>query len=79
MLTEKLICSYALKWLFVLPLEIIAGALTIRYWNQDISKTVFITIFLIAIVALNLCGIKGFGEAEFLFSVVKVTAIVGFM
>jgi hypothetical protein len=71
--------SYAMQWLFVLPLEVIAGALTIQYWNAGLSKAIFITIFLFAIVAINLCGIKTYGEAEFLFSTVKVTAIVGFM
>lgn len=31
------------------------------------------------IVVINLFGIKGYGEAEFIFSTIKVTAIVGFM
>lgn len=83
-LLEMLMCypplnSYALQWLFALPLEIIAGALTIQYWNHDLSKSIFVTIFLFTIVIINLCGIKAYGEAEFLFSTVKVTAIVGFM
>jgi amino acid transporter len=68
-----------LQWLVALPLEIIAGALTIQYWNQELSKSIFVTIFLFTIVAINLCGIKGYGEAEFIFSTIKVTAIVGFM
>ncbi|KAK2603608.1 histidine permease [Conoideocrella luteorostrata] len=71
--------NYALQWMFTLPLELIAGALTIQYWNQDISKSVFVTIFLLTIVVINLCSIKGYGEAEFLFSTVKVTAIIGFI
>lgn len=57
----------------------IAGALTVQYWNDKLSKAVFITIFLLVIGFINLFGIKGYGEAEFVFSTVKVTAIVGFM
>lgn len=71
--------SYAFQWLFALPLEIIAGALTIQYWNDHLSKAIFVTIFLVLIAVINLVGIKGYGEAEFVFSTIKVTAIVGFM
>lgn len=71
--------SYALQWIVVLPLEIIAGAMTIGYWNPNIHKAIFVTIFLIIIVAINLLGVRGYGEAEFIFAIIKVTAIVGFM
>jgi amino acid transporter len=71
--------SYALQWLVVLPLEIISGALAIQYWNSSLNPAIFITIFLFAIIAINMTGIKGYGEAEFVFSIVKVAAIVGFM
>jgi yeast amino acid transporter len=30
-------------------------------------------------LSINLLGIKGYGEAEFIFAIVKITAIVGFM
>jgi amino acid transporter len=71
--------SYALQWLVALPLEIIAGALTVEYWNDRLSKAIFVTIFLFMIAVINLFGIKGYGEAEFVFSIIKVTAVVGFM
>jgi amino acid transporter len=63
----------------VLPLEIIAGSLTIGYWNPHLPKPVFVTVFLLVIVGINLFGIKGYGEAEFVFAIIKVTAVVGFM
>lgn len=71
--------SYCLQWLFTLPLEILAGAYTISYWNESLPKAIFVAIFLITIVLINLFGIKAYGEAEFVFSIVKVTAIIGFM
>lgn len=77
--TANIDASYALQWLFVLPIEIISGALTIQFWNSSINPAIFVTIFLIAIVTINMFGIKGYGEAEFIFSTIKVTAIVGFM
>lgn len=71
--------SYALQWMIVLPLEIIAASITISYWDASIDKAVFVTIFLGIIVTINLCGVRGYGEAEFMFAIVKVTAVIGFM
>lgn len=71
--------NYGLQWLIVLPLEIIAASMTVTYWSPNINKAIFVTIFLAAIVGINLFGVKGYGEAEFVFAIIKVTAIVGFI
>jgi len=71
--------SYALQWVVVLPLEIIAGAMTIKYWDETLNKAIFISIFLVVIIVINLFGVKGYGEAEFVFAIIKVTAVIGFM
>lgn len=71
--------SYAIQWLIALPLEIIAAALTIRYWTDELPSAPFVTLFLIAIIIINLFGVKGYGEAEFTFSIIKVIAVIGFM
>lgn len=71
--------SYALQWLIVLPLEIVVASITIDYWNSPVNKAVWVTIFWSLIVLINIFGVKGYGEAEFVFSMVKVTAVIGFM
>ncbi|KAI0478724.1 amino acid permease [Xylariaceae sp. FL0804] len=71
--------NYAFQWLIALPLEIIAASVTIGYWNPNLNKAIFVTIFLITVVVINLFGIKGYGEAEFVFAIVKVTAVIGFI
>lgn len=63
----------------MLPLEIIAASITVSYWNSSLDRAIFITIFLFTIVVINLLGVKGYGEAEFVFSIIKITAIVAFM
>ncbi|CCK73586.1 aromatic amino acid transmembrane transporter TAT2 NDAI_0G06030 [Naumovozyma dairenensis CBS 421] len=70
---------YVIQWFFVLPLEIIASAMTIQYWNQSIDPVVWVAIFYCVIVSINLFGARGFGEAEFLFSSIKVITIIGFI
>ena len=62
-----------------MPLEIIAASITIEYWNSQVNKAIFVTIFLVIIVSINLFGVKGYGEAEFVFAIAKVTAVVAFM
>ncbi|KAI5784970.1 amino acid permease/ SLC12A domain-containing protein [Pyronema domesticum] len=73
--------NYAMQWLIVLPLEIVAAAITVNYWDdkQTISPAVWVTIFWVLIVSINLFGVKGYGEAEFIFSLVKVIAVIGFI
>ncbi|KAK8056725.1 Amino acid/polyamine transporter I [Apiospora rasikravindrae] len=71
--------SYALQWLVVLPLEIIAASITISFWNPNINRAIFVSIFLVIIVFINLFGVKGYGEAEFIFAIIKVIAVIGFI
>lgn len=71
--------NYVMLWLVVLPLEVIAASLTIQYWNSDINPVAWVSIFYVIIICINLFGVRGYGEAEYLFSIVKVVAILGFL
>ena len=71
--------NYALQWMVVFPLEIVAAAITVQFWDPSTNPAAWVTIFYSAIVLINLFGVKGYGEAEFVFSLIKVIAIVGFM
>jgi amino acid permease (yeast) len=71
--------NYALQWLIVLPLELVAASITIKYWNKDISPAAFVVIFYVLIVCINFFGVRGYGEAEFVFSAIKVIAVIGFI
>lgn len=73
--------SYAFSWLICLPLEIVAASMTVAYWpaSRDVNSAAWVTIFLVAIISINMFGVKGYGEAEFVFSLIKVIAVVGFV
>ena len=62
-----------------MPLEIIAASLTISFWNTQLNRAIFVAVFLLVIMAINLCGVRVYGEAEFVFAIVKVVAVIGFM
>lgn len=70
--------NYFMQFFVLLPLELVAGAITIKYWNASINSDVFVIIFWLLIVFITLLGVKGYGESEFVFSMVKVIAVIGF-
>lgn len=71
--------NYAMSWLFTLPLEIVAASMTVDYWDSSVSNAAWVAIFLVVIISINLFGVRGYGEGEFIFSLIKVIAVIGFM
>ena len=71
--------NYALQWACVLPLELTTCGITIQYWNADISVAVWVSVFIILIIIINLFGALGYAEEEFFASTFKLTATVIFM
>ncbi|TVY42381.1 Cationic amino acid transporter [Lachnellula occidentalis] len=64
--------DYAIGWLTVLPFELTAAGITIRFWREDLNIGIWIGVFLIF-------GIRGYGEVEFVLSTIKVLGCVGFV
>lgn len=72
--------NYLMQWLVVLPLEIVAASITVDYWSPNIRlNALWVAIFWILICCINLFGVRAYGEAEFVFSTVKVTAVIGYI
>lgn len=72
--------NYMLQWLVVLPLEIVAASITVNYWGTDPKyRDGFVALFYVVIVSINMFGVKGYGEAEFVFSFIKVITVIGFI
>ncbi|KAM5361427.1 hypothetical protein ACJZ2D_013117 [Fusarium nematophilum] len=59
------------------PAEISAAATLIQFWNTSINPGVWITIFLVFIIGLNLCGVRLYGESEVIFASLKIMLIIG--
>lgn len=70
-----------MQWLVTLPIEMMAASMTVNYWHgaRDVNPSVWVTIFLVSTVTINFFGVRGYGEAEFIFSIVKVIATLGFI
>lgn len=65
-------------WVIVVGFEAIAGAKIIEYW-MDWPLWLVALVLLIAMTATNLFSVSSFGEFEYWFAGVKVTAILAFL
>lgn len=77
--------NYAMSWLVILPFELIAAGVTIKFWTEDdtgyvsVNNGVWITVFFVLIVIINVFGVRGYGEVEFILGTIKVLAVIGFI
>ncbi|MGP4045479.1 amino acid permease [Streptomyces sp. 2A115] len=69
--------TYWLMWVVTGMAELTAAAIYVNYWFPAIPQWVTALVFLIVLFAANLISVKLFGEIEFWFSMVKVTALIG--
>ncbi|CAN3374128.1 hypothetical protein DIURU_000934 [Diutina rugosa] len=70
---------YACSWLISYPSELVACAMTIGYWRPDVDGAVWVAVFWVVICSVNMFGVKGYGEVEFVLSFLKVIAVIGFL
>ncbi|RVD80164.1 uncharacterized protein DFL_008070 [Arthrobotrys flagrans] len=73
--------NYAFNWLVVLPLELTAAGITLQFWEgaRDIHISVWITVFLVVVTIINLFGVRGYGEVEYILGILKIIAVIGFI
>lgn len=69
--------NYWVLNILVCMAELSAIGLYIHYWWPDIPTWMSALAFFVLINAINLVHVKVFGEMEFLFSIIKIVAIIG--
>lgn len=73
--------NYWYNWAITVAVDLVAAQLVISYWiNIDGPFSwMWSALFLSAIFLLNYISVKGFGEAEFWFSLIKVVTVIVFI
>ena len=69
---------YCLQWLCVCPLELVTASMTIKYWTTSVNPDVFVIIFYVLVITINIFGARGYAEAEFFFNCCKILMMTGF-
>ena len=70
---KKIRYAYAI----LVAAEATAGAILLSYWDTPVHDAVWITIFLVIVLFLNIVAVGIFGEAEFWFASIKFITIMG--
>ena len=68
--------NYWVNYVLVSMVELSVVGTFVNYWFPAIPHWVSASVFLVAIAGVNLLGVSRFGEFEFLFSAIKVIAVV---
>ncbi|KAF2794602.1 amino acid permease-like protein [Melanomma pulvis-pyrius CBS 109.77] len=71
--------NYVFQWAIVLPLELTVAGITVEYWKAGVNVGVWITVFWLFIIGINIFGTLGYAEEEFWSSVLKLSATIIFM
>ena len=68
--------SYALEMALVAIADVTAFAVYMKFWFPQSPSWIWIVSVLLILLAINLAKVKAFGETEFWFTIVKVSAII---
>ena len=71
--------NYWYNWAITVAFELVAVQFIMKFWFPDIPGFYWSAIFLAVVFGINALTVKGFGESEFFFSLIKVLAIVAFI
>ncbi|QCO20136.1 amino acid permease [Acinetobacter cumulans] len=71
--------NYWYNWAITVAFELVAVQFIMKFWFPDIPGFYWSALFLAIVFGINALTVKGFGESEFFFSLIKVLAIVVFI
>ncbi|GAA1483238.1 amino acid permease [Brachybacterium fresconis] len=67
---------FAFEMLIVCLADLTAIAIYMRFWFPDTAQWIWVALTLLIVGAANLASVRWFGELEFVFTIVKVAAVV---
>ncbi|CAO0803084.1 unnamed protein product [Mucor circinelloides] len=71
--------NYWYNWAVTVAVELTAGSMVMTFWLPNFPSAVWSVVFLILILSLNLFSVKGYGEAEYWFALIKVLVVIVFI
>ena len=71
--------NYWFNWAITLAAELVAAGVIMSFWFPDVPSWIWAAVFLILLAGLNFLSAKAFGEGEFWFAAIKVTAVLAFL
>lgn len=70
---------YWINWAVCIAADFTAAGIIMVLWFPSVSIWIWSVLFIVLIAALNLISVKAYGEMEYWFASIKVTAIIAFI
>lgn len=71
--------NYWYNWAVTIAVDLVAAQLVMGWWFPDTPGWIWSALFLCVIFLLNYISVRGFGEAEYWFSLIKVATVIIFI
>ncbi|HEY9576891.1 MAG TPA: amino acid permease [Pseudobacillus sp.] len=71
--------TYWFNWAMTIAAELTASTMIMKFWFPDSPSLLWSMSFLALIFLLNYLSVKGYGEGEYWFSFIKVSAVIIFI
>ncbi|MDP4163868.1 MAG: amino acid permease [Bacillota bacterium] len=71
--------NYWYNWAITIAAELSAVTIIMKFWFPHTPSILWSSLFLVIMFLLNFISVKGFGEAEYWFSLVKVVTVIIFI
>lgn len=71
--------NYWFNWAITVAAELVAAVLIMGFWFPNINPLIWMTLFFLMILTLNILSVEHFGESEYWLSMLKVLTIVVFI
>lgn len=71
--------NYCYNWAITVAVDLVAAQLVMGWWFPDVPGTLWSALFLGLIFLLNYVSVKGFGETEYWFALLKVVTVILFI
>ncbi len=71
--------NYWYNWAITIAAELSAATLIMKYWFPDSPSILWSGLFLLMLLGLNMLSVKGYGESEYWFAMIKIVTVIVFI
>jgi lysine-specific permease len=71
--------NYWYNWAVTVAVDLVAAQLVMQYWFPGVNSILWSALFLTLLFTLNYISVRGFGESEYWFALIKVVTVIVFI
>ncbi|WP_372008384.1 amino acid permease [Paenibacillus chitinolyticus] len=71
--------NYWFNWAITIAAELSAATLIMKFWLPDSPSILWSLLFLVLMFSLNYLSVRGYGESEYWFALIKIVTVIVFI